>query len=1121
MWPPPANPSDDELPKYDPTVKHADPASDTEQMSRAVNKINPDSRIADVQQQQQQSMEQFTSKQKDEFSSSVSYASAAVSSMTATSKSESVVQSKQSQVMQESSSRTIKSFSQESSECQSTTVYKTQTCPPKSFENPANAIENINKVQMIQSKENIQTKSATKVKSANISEPQKIQEKMQVYETIDKSIESDKSNAMQVPKNLETEKKEVDNQATIQIKNEQVLTKQQNASLETQTKTETKITEQSNLNAEIATRETIQTSTNPGPINQNTKVSMVDALTTAPDRPYSPLPSPTPLISVNRQTTVEEKTIQQNIDQSSELKESTEVKSMQLPAQQSPMFQPEKRPVSPIPPIKPYNPPEKVAPPVPMPEETKPYIPPDFKIIIEPKETPREVTSSPMIDALTIAPDRPFTPVSTFGQPQAMGRGLYDQNQSMGSGAFEQNQRGSYDPKQSMGNGAYDQNQRGLYEPMETMGNGPYDQNQRGPYDQNQSMGRSSYDPNQSISRGSLRDALTIAPDRPYSPFGTISTTQSNQYMTSTTHVTETNLCDIVKPIATQTLTQMTDQLHSEFSAMQNTCKLQSSSDMSAFRPVPKQVFPPPQPEEFCKLTNFPPISNELKTSFTQATKTKQETTFSESMMMQQSSLSSSMATQGYSTVKTAQNYFEQLDKKECLTSTAVRSKSGLHKPDSIPPYQRNFEQLPSQRGISPDMYNSPAVLQRPVTPSTGPPRKSKEKSLEPNQSYPPYQPPQVSTPKFPQVKTPVQQPPVQFHKDTPITMTFQPVTTDENLLRVSPSRSSRPTTPSLINKPAPIIPHYQMNLVTVEQLPPPETHLYDPSSREASRSPTPKPNRSRSPAQGPPPNPLKAHAPRIKESTPQNYSLDSFNPHDASNLRKQHERDQREFQTAAEIYNTSGSKNWGPPQPSVVKEQRHSNVGYKSENYTKGDMKFKEDSVVQENYGQRQMQSQNVVEQGNTTVQTTRKTFEEFERTQSAKVVEIRKGGSSFAGAYEQNIDCNIRPSNINPKQDFPPPMMSLPSAQQSSSLNLTNQNMASASRAVNNYDPKPSISGANQGPVCDPTPSTGSSVGAAARGKTFGVSSAPKRGRGVLNKAALPGSRVPLCASCNGNIR
>nr|XP_049703021.1 PDZ and LIM domain protein Zasp isoform X6 [Helicoverpa armigera] len=60
---------------------------------------------------------------------------------------------------------------------------------------------------------------------------------------------------------------------------------------------------------------------------------------------------------------------------------------------------------------------------------------------------------------------------------------------------------------------------------------------------------------------------------------------------------------------------------------------------------------------------------------------------------------------------------------------------------------------------------------------------------------------------------------------------------------------------------------------------------------------------------------------------------------------------------------------------------------------------------------------------------------------------------------------------------------------------------------------------------PVSAPQPAApfapSSSVGAAARGKTFGVSSAPKRGRGVLNKAALPGSRVPLCASCNGHIR
>lgn len=1040
MWPPPANPSDDEPPNYEPSMKPAAPACGKEPTPRVENKINSDSESK----VQQQSMEQFvtSSKQREEFSSSVSYASAAMSSMTtASSKSESVVQSKQSQVVQESTSQTIQSFSQESSECQSTTVYQAQTCPPRSFENPADKTENINKVQMIESKENMQSKFSAEIQSINVSEHSK-ENKVQDIKKTEMIIESDNVNTIQETKNMNImQKQEVAyDKAMVKNETENLTLNQKNESPEPQdtTKSQNEYTEQSQVNAEISPIETLQTSTSSVAIHQNFVGSMVEALTTAPERPYSPLPTPSqPIV---RKINSDVKNIQASSEAKSELKESSEFKSSQLPAQPSPIFLQEKRGITPIPPLKTYNPPEKVVLPVPMPEETKPYIPPDFKIIIEPKEH-REVTSSPLIDALTTAPNRPFTPVIT-----------HDHNQSIG----------------------------------------------------------------QPMGRGSLRDALTIAPDRPYSPFGAASTTQSNQYMTSTiSHVTETNLSDIVKPIATQTSTQMTDQLHSEFSAMQNTCKLQSSSEMSAFRPVPKQVFPPSHPEEYCQLANFPPISNELKTSFTQATKTKQETTFSESMMMQQSSLSTSTATQGFSSVKTAQNYFEQLDKKECLTSTAVRSKSGLHKPDSIPPYQRNFEQLPSQRGISPDMYNAPAVLQRPITPTTNPPNKPKEKSLEPN---PPYTVSQVPAPKVPQIRTPVQQPPVQFRKDTPITMTFQPVTTDENYMRVSPSRS-RPTTPSLINKPAPIIPHYQMNLVTVEHLPP-ESHLYEPSSREASRSPTPKP-RSRSPAQGPPPNPLKAQAPRIKESTPQYYSTDSFISQDASNLRKQHEMDQRDFQTAAEIYNTNTSKNRGQNQPLAVKEQRHSNVGYKSENYTKGDMKYKEDSVVQENYGQRQMQSQNVIEQGSTTVQTTRKTFEEFERTQSAKVVEIRTGGSSLSGAYEQNMDSNIRPSNINPKQVFPPPTMSLPPTQQSSSLNFTNQNMTSASRTIDNYDPKPSISGANLGPVCDPTPSTGSSVGAAARGKTFGVSSAPKRGRGVLNKAALPGSRVPLCGSCNGNIR
>ncbi|XP_017960042.1 PDZ and LIM domain protein Zasp isoform X7 [Drosophila navojoa] len=43
----------------------------------------------------------------------------------------------------------------------------------------------------------------------------------------------------------------------------------------------------------------------------------------------------------------------------------------------------------------------------------------------------------------------------------------------------------------------------------------------------------------------------------------------------------------------------------------------------------------------------------------------------------------------------------------------------------------------------------------------------------------------------------------------------------------------------------------------------------------------------------------------------------------------------------------------------------------------------------------------------------------------------------------------------------------------------------------------------------------------GAGGKGGAFGATSAPKRGRGILNKAAGPGVRIPLCNSCNVQIR
>lgn len=1091
VWPPPNHP-EDELPKSDLISKTISeipkdivPAKIASQMVAEFNSKSTSQQMSKVQ---QKTMQQTVSsmEQMQEFAANVSYASASISTATATSsQSESIMQSQQSQTVQEIKSCTVQSFSEQSSvESQSTKMYQSQTSPPvqKSFDNPMDQIT-------AQIKDDIKQEADLQVTQQ--SEVSKAPTNADHGKTIvTHETEETKENTVKEEVCTKTEERhgsivdDIHEKSEITSKVENTSTDESNLNTVEQQTVSITQTEINRSNAEItgmnvaqgeeksesksdqqvasdhedfsgkplaeqqidipqnvcALKQVFETSKNPVEIDRSdippikplppTSIpnsvprgfvrSMVDALTTAPDRAYSPLPTPPQPISLPPQTAAaEDKVIDTPVLP-------VPSQNIQLPPQLSPIFVQPNRGITPIPPIKAYNPPEKLAPPIPMPEETKPYIPPDFKITIEPKVS-RDETASPLVEALRTVPNRPFTPVST---------------------AF--------------------------------------------------------------IERGSLMEALTIAPDRPYSPLPlniTNESSQSSHYTATSTLQLQTTSSEIVRPIATQTSTQMTDVI-SEFSAMQNTCKLQSSSEVSAFRPVARQVFPPPQPEQFSMLANLPPISDDMKTSF-EKFRSQHETMVSETKSMQQSAVTtSSINTQGYSSVKMAQSYFEQLDQKESLSSTSVRSKSGLNKPDKIPPYQKNFDQLPSQRGITPEICKAPAIPQRPVTPSTGAPKprgKSQEPKCEPG--YPMSQERQTS--KIPQTKIAAQQPSVQFHNDsTPITMTFQPVT-DENILRLSPARS-RPTTPSLINKPAPIIPYYQMNLVTVEHTAP-ETNLYDVSSREASRSPTPKP-RSRSPAQGPPPNPLKAQAPRIKEATPQRQVAHSLLTKATENLRKEHEMGQKVFHTDSDA---SGIKSWSQNQSPMIQERRHSNVGFKSESYNKGDVRLQEDSMINQNYGQRQMQTQNMSEYGNTVVQTTRKTFEEFESTQSAKVIEIRKGGSLPSTAFRPNESNNIQ-THVNAKQVFPPPIMSMPTSQQSS-FNVANDNIASASRSIDSL----STSGANQVPVCDPTPSTGSGVGAAGRGKTFGVSSAPKRGRGILNKAALPGSRVPLCASCNGNIR
>lgn len=1050
MWPP-ANPPEDETPKKPITRDRTDSLNTTTVQSELASMAATVQQMAitetALQSQRTQQIFEETSMQKTEIASLASNAIQTTASAMATStstKSESVIQSSKSEERHESSC-SVQSFSKQKAESQSLTVYQSQASKPiqNSFEicSKKNSQESqITEKAAVHEFPQIGSSSAQNEQISTFREEQVCEYK--------RSTELKSENTENVKEFSETPETEKENNAEASSETCQ----NQEIKKESCPIAQTDIESQSKLNVKISASEfekqsqptipksdippikPLPPSNIPNPIPRGFVCNMTDALTTAPDRPYSPLLAPSAPIS-----SIPSKPIAEPLQ---EIYTQQDVMPPKLPVALSPIFmQQPKRGITPIPPIKAYNPPNNLNEPIPMPPETKPYIPPDFKIIIEPK-VPRQMASSPMVEALTTAPDRPFTPIPAI--------------------------------------------------------------------------------PN--IERCSLKDALTIAPDRSYSPLPLSVTTQSQSSLvtssiqSSTMQVQSTTSSQIVRPIATQTSTQTVEHTHSEFSSMQNTCKLQSSTEVSAFRPVAKQTFPPPQPEEFCKLTNFPPISDELKSSFQKSMQNRKESTSIsaatnqiESKSFQTTAINTSVNTQAFSSVKTAQSFFEQLDKKEMLTSTAVRSKSGLHKPDSIPQYQKHFEQLPSQRGITPEVSFAPAILQRPVTPSTDPPVRPREKSQEPRlQSLTPK--PAVVEPQ----KAEAQQPPVYFHKDTPISMTFQPVT-DENFLRVSPVRS-RPNTPSLINKPAPIIPYYQMNLVTVEHLAP-DSNMFNPSSPETSRSPTPK-LRSRSPAQGPPTNPLKAHAPRIKENTSQRNAAHTLLTQATSNLRKEHEMSQKDIHSNIEVFNASGAKHWGQDQhqPSVIKEQRLSNVGYASENYEREGFKIKEDSMMKQNSGQKSMQSQNVEEYGNTIIQSSRKTYEEFESTQSAKVIEIRKGASS-SSSHCQQFDSNHRPSAINPKQVFPPPA-SVSSSQQSSSVNISNQNVTSASREIR--QPNPMTSGANQSPACDPTPSTGPSVGGGSgRGKTFGVSSAPKRGRGVLNKAAVPGSRVPLCGHCNGNIR
>ncbi|XP_037046737.1 PDZ and LIM domain protein Zasp isoform X2 [Bradysia coprophila] len=459
-----------------------------------------------------------------------------------------------------------------------------------------------------------------------------------------------------------------------------------------------------------------------------------------------------------------------------------------------------------------------------------------------------------------------------------------------------------------------------------------------------------------------------------------------------------------------------------------------------------------------------------------------------------------------------------------------------------------------------------------------------------------------------------------------------------EHQRAVSPYRAH---TPSLINKPAPAIPYYQQNLVA-EECSATSSLLFDP------RTQSPRPDGCKSPAPGPPPNPLRIHAPRIKSPDPaEQYDTvtqtidtgisNQFQAQSAGKLLSQHQ-----------TLNQSGMQSY-VVKPEIVQQSQLGNLSIQSRsNQSELNEQKRSD-----------FQNSSTTQIGNTQIQRNTRVVEEFEHSQKAKTVEVYKstgrppirsitaepttpktscflqksGQTDLENAEEKisikssgpgfvarearrlstnsqykadlaeyqstfpQFSCETPPCafptksfhpileepkfqtyNVNKRAGAPAPppgyqQISKPIltkstqhlsnklaqiTESSASSTLTSATtamtqpvssstpykppiaipvpafkppMTSANdfkpsqSAANNFKPTPSSGPGFKPPnttipsavVSNPTPASAGPN----KGLTFGATSAPKRGRGILSKGPGPGGRVPQCGCCNAQIR
>lgn len=503
-------------------------------------------------------------------------------------------------------------------------------------------------------------------------------------------------------------------------------------------------------------------------------------------------------------------------------------------------------------------------------------------------------------------------------------------------------------------------------------------------------------------------EALTVAPLRPFTPFENDVISQIEGLPRPPTEIT---LVDALTTAPSEPITKLNPDLPDETEAERVARLEKEKRDIEAAE-VRAMISKTVDTELSKKCTTFAPLKgyrrvdpfNPIPSSYSQSPHNQSRT----SSMCAENVDKSKQTTDSVDQTQTknkACHYTKDTNRNIKKTTafppppgTSVKSyvQSGLHSPKTIPKYQRQWFNLASQ---SPIRTPEPAELKENVplafvdvpheqTDSISKPiavtvSASASETAIATATTECTEVVDVKSTAAEAIKTseclytvvPTIVPTLPDNRAGPITMTFQTIEPKDI---IQPIRS---ITPSLINRPAPMVPYYQQNLV-YDYYSAPDSHTLDPSCRNS-----PRPDAMKPFAQGPPPSVLKIQAPRITSPVSIGLSTSIGVPSIVTG------------QSGAQVLASSGSGYQAASQSYVTKPEvfhREQKGGLSIQTHTTG-------SELNE-AKKSGMETSSTVQIGNMQVQRNRRVVEEFEHTQKSSTTEIHTSNTN-ANQFQKQV--------------------------------------------------------------------------------------------------------------------